>query len=341
MVGKQWSLQTFLPGTTEETEKMNRERAIPPNRAPDPVPAGVVSEWLAPFLDHLAKERRYSRHTVRNYRQAFEDFWRWLARSGLADRAWDQLEPRDLRDFVIEGQRRFSRRTLHNHISGLRAFWKFWMRRGRFSRSPLTGLPLPKLAQSLPKFLTEKQMVDLLTGPQRLIDNGSLDPFTAWRDRLMMELLYGGGLRVSELSGLDYGQIDFERGFARVLGKGNKERMCPLGRVAMAVLVKWRDEFARTSAADAPVLVNARGERLPVRQIQRLLKRYLVLADLPADMTPHKLRHSYATHLLNAGADLRLVQELLGHVNLATTQIYTHVSVARLKKVYDQAHPRA
>jgi integrase/recombinase XerC len=157
----------------------------------------------------------------------------------------------------------------------------------------------------------------------------------------MMELLYGGGLRVSELSGLDYGQIDFERGFARVLGKGNKERMCPLGRVAMAVLVKWRDEFARTSAADAPVLVNARGERLPVRQIQRLLKRYLVLADLPADMTPHKLRHSYATHLLNAGADLRLVQELLGHVNLATTQIYTHVSVARLKKVYDQAHPRA
>jgi integrase/recombinase XerC len=305
------------------------------------VPAGVAAEWLEPFLEHLAKERRYSRYTVRNYRQAFEDFWRWLARSGLAGRGWDGLESRDLRDFVIEGQRRFSRRTLHNHMSGLRAFWKFWMRRGRIRHSPLAGLPLPKLARPLPKFLTEKQMVGLLAGPQRLLENGSLDPFTAWRDRLVMELLYGGGLRVSELSGLNYGQVDFERGFARVLGKGNKERLCPLGRVAMAVLVKWRNEFARASSADAPVVVDARHRRLRVRQIQRLLKRYLALADLPADITPHKLRHSYATHLLNAGADLRLVQELLGHVNLATTQIYTHVSVARLKKVYEQAHPRA
>ena len=320
---------------------MNSEDTKRPDPSPATVPARVVEEWLAPFLEHLAKERRYSRYTVRNYRQAFEDFWCWLARSGLADRAWDRLESRELRDFVIEGQRRFSRRTLHNHLSGLRAFWKFWMRRGRLSHSPLVGLPLPKLAQPLPKFLTEKQMVDLLAVPQRLIENGSLDPFTAWRDRLVMELLYGGGLRVSELSGLSYGQIDFERGFARVLGKGNKERLCPLGRVAMAVLVRWRDEFARSRAADAPVIVNGRHERLRVRQIQRLLKCYLTLADLPADMTPHKLRHSYATHMLNAGADLRLVQELLGHVNLATTQIYTHVSVARLKKVYEQAHPRA
>ena len=320
---------------------MNVEREDQPDPMAATVPPAVAAEWLAPFLEHLAKERRYSRYTVRNYRQAFEDFWRWLARSGLADRGWDRLESRDLRDFVIEGQRRFSRRTLHNHLSGLRAFWKFWMRRGRLSHSPLAGLPLPKLAQPLPKFLTEKQMVDLLAAPQRLIENGSLDLFTAWRDRLVMELLYGGGLRVSELSGLNYGQIDFERGFARVLGKGNKERLCPLGRVAMAVLVKWRDEFARTSAADAPVIVNAHHERLPVREIQRLLKRYLALAGLPADMTPHKLRHSYATHLLNAGADLRLVQELLGHVNLATTQIYTHVSVAHLKMVYDKAHPRA
>ena len=137
------------------------------------MPAAIAAEWLAPFLEHLAKERRYSRHTVRNYRQAFEDFWRWLARSGLADRGWDGLDSRDLRDFVIEGQRRFSRRTLHNHMSGLRAFWKFWIRRGRLSHSPLTGLPLPKLAQPLPKFLTEKQMVDLLAGPQRLIENGA------------------------------------------------------------------------------------------------------------------------------------------------------------------------
>ena len=167
------------------------------------VPAGVAAEWLTPFLEYLAQERRYSRYTVRNYRQAFEDFWRWLAMNGLAGRGWDQLDARELRDFVIEGQRRFGRRTLHNHVSGLRAFWKFWMRRGRIQRSPFTGLPLPRLDRFLPKFLTEKQMVDLLAGPQRLLENGSLDPFTAWRDRLVMELLYGGGLRVSELSGLN------------------------------------------------------------------------------------------------------------------------------------------
>ena len=310
-------------------------------KTPEPLPPKIIAEWLAPFLDHLEKERRYSRYTVRNYRQAFEDFWRWLARNGLADRGLDRLGVRDMRDFIIEGQRRFSRRTLHNHVSGLRAFCRFWQRRGRLKRNPLTGVPLPRLDKPLPKFLTEKQMTDLLTGPLRLLENRSLDAFTAWRDRLVMELLYGGGLRVSELVGLDYGQIDFESGVARVMGKGGKERLCPLGRVAMAVLVKWRGEFARDQTPESPVIVNRHHERLPVRQVQLLLKRYLALAGLPMDMTPHKLRHSYATHLLNAGADLRLVQELLGHVNLTTTQIYTHVSVAHLKKIYERAHPRA
>jgi len=307
----------------------------------EPLPAKIVEEWLAPFLEHLEKERRYSRYTVRNYRQAFEDFWRWLARNGQTDRGLDRLGVREMRDFIIEGQRRFSRRTLHNHVSGLRAFCRFWQRRGRLKSNPLTGVPLPRLDKPLPKFLTEKQMTDLLTGPLRLLENQSLDAFTAWRDRLVMELLYGGGLRVSELVGLDYGQIDFENGVARVMGKGRKERLCPLGRVAMAVLVKWRAEFARDPTPESPVIVNRRHERLPVRQVQLLLKRYLALAGLPNDITPHKLRHSYATHLLNAGADLRLVQELLGHVNLATTQIYTHVSVAHLKKIYERAHPRA
>ena len=310
-------------------------------KTPEPLPPKIIAEWLAPFLDHLEKERRYSRYTVRNYRQAFEDFWRWLTRNGLTDRSLDRLGVREMRDFIIEGQRRFSRRTLHNHVSGLRAFCRFWQRRGRLKRNPLTGVPLPRLDKPLPKFLTEKQMTDLLTGPLRLLENRSLDAFTAWRDRLVMELLYGGGLRVSELVGLDYGQIDFESGVARVMGKGGKERLCPLGRVAMAVLVKWRGEFARDKTPESPVIVNRHHERLPVRQVQLLLKRYLALAGLPMDMTPHKLRHSYATHLLNAGADLRLVQELLGHVNLATTQIYTHVSVAHLKKIYEQAHPRA
>jgi integrase/recombinase XerC len=156
-----------------------------------------------------------------------------------------------------------------------------------------------------------------------------------------MELLYGGGLRVSELVGLNYAQLDLESGVARVLGKGRKERLCPLGRVATAVLAKWRVEFARDTSPTAPVVVTVKHDRMPVRSVQLMLKRHLALADLPPDLTPHKLRHSYATHLLNAGADLRLVQELLGHASLNTTQIYTHVSTARLKEIYNQAHPRA
>ena len=266
---------------------------------------------------------------------------RWRASAGRGEAPLEDVRPREVRDFVIEAQRRFDRRTLHNHASGLRSLYKFWLKRGRVAVNPWVGVPLPRLEKRLPKFLTEEQMRKLLGGPQRLLENESIDAFAAWRDRLAMELIYGGGLRVSELAGLDYGAIDFEAGVARVLGKGRKERLCPLGAVAMAVLKKFRDEFAREKGAAAPVVITAQGERITPRAVQLLLKRYLALAELPLDLTPHKLRHSYATHLLNAGADLRLVQELLGHASLATTQIYTHVSVARLKEIYAKAHPRA
>ena len=313
----------------------------PVSHPPAELPPAVVAEWWTPFEDFLAKERRYSAYTVRNYRQAFEDFYRWLVGAELWERGLGQLGSREMRDFVIEAQRRFDRRTLHNHASGLRTFFKFWMRREKLRKNPLLGVPLPKLEKRLPQFLTEEQMKLLLTGPQRLWENEGIDEPTAWRDRLALELLYGGGLRVSELVGLSYGDIDFASGVARVLGKGRKERLCPLGRVAMAVMVKFRNEFARESGPTSPVVVNAKGARLDVRAVQLMLKRYLTLAGLPLDLTPHKLRHSYATHLLNAGADLRLVQELLGHSQLATTQVYTHVSVARLKEIYAKAHPRA
>jgi integrase/recombinase XerC len=304
------------------------------------LPPEVLAAWWRPFADHLAHERRYSAYTLRNYLQAFEDFYAWLAGAGLAAKGFDALGTREVRDFVIEAQRRFGRRTLHNHVSGLRAFFKFWLRRGKVGRNPFLGVPLPKLERRLPKFLTEEQMTLLLNGPQRLLANGSLEAFTACRDRLVMELLYGGGLRVSELVGLNYGAVDFDSGVARVLGKGRKERLCPLGSVATALLAKFRAEFARTTLPHSPVVIDRHHRRLPVRQVQLLLKRYLALAELPMDLTPHKLRHSYATHLLNAGADLRLVQELLGHAQLATTQVYTHVSVARLKEIHARAHPR-
>jgi len=306
-----------------------------------PLPETVLAEWWQPFADYLTKERRSSAYTLRNYRQAFEDFYRWLKEAKLWEKGIDELDSRDMRDFVIEAQRRFSRRTLHNHVSALRAFAKYWILKSKLRRNPFIGIPLPKLEKPLPKFLTEEQMKKLLKGPQRLLENESIDAFTAWRDRLVMELLYGGGLRVSELTGLNYSAIDFESGVARVLGKGNKERLCPLGNIAIAVLQRFRENYARDKGPEAPVLITARYQRLPVRQVQLLLKRYLILAELPHDLTPHKLRHSYATHLLNAGADLRLVQELLGHAQLATTQIYTHVSVARLQEVYAKSHPRA
>ncbi len=316
----------------------------PVTTAPEPgrdVPPELAQAWLDPFTDWLAKERRFSAHTVRNYRHAFVDFFLWLQDSGIDAKPFDELTRREMRDFVIEAQRRFDRRTLHLHVSGLRAFFRFWIARRRMTRNPFTGIPLPKLEKRLPRFLTESQMRTLLLGPQRLLENESLDAFTAWRDRLIMELLYGGGLRVSELCGLTFGAIDRAGGTARIVGKGGKERICPLGRVAMAVLEQWVRNHAVDTSRAAPVVTDRGGAAIGPREVQRLLKRYLALADLPADLTPHKLRHSYATHLLNAGADLRLVQELLGHANLATTQIYTHVSVARLKDVHAKAHPRA
>lgn len=306
-----------------------------------PLPPEVEAAWLDPFLQWLANERRYSAHTVRNYRHAFVDFYFWLSNSGLDAKPFDELTRREMRDYVVEAQRRFDRRTLHLHVSGLRSFFRYWVTRKRMLRNPLTGIPLPRLPKRLPQFLTESQMKTLLMGPQRLMDNESLSPDQAWRDRLAMELLYGAGLRVSELCGLRFKDIDHSGRTVRVLGKGNKERICPLGEVGAAVLALWRKDFVRDDSAGAFILSKKGGGPLKPRDVQLMLKRYLALADLPADITPHKLRHSYATHLLNAGADLRLVQELLGHANLSTTQVYTHVSMARLKEVHRQAHPRA
>jgi integrase/recombinase XerC len=301
----------------------------------------LIANWWQPFEAWLSGERRYSPHTVRNYRQAFTDFCLWLRRSGLEGRGFDGLGRREMRDFVIEAQGRFDRRTLHNHASGLRSFYRYWLRQGKLTRNPWIGVPLPKLERKLPQFLTEAQMVRLLEGPARLEREGVQDAFQSLRDRLVLELLYGGGLRVSELVSLNHGDIEPEACVARVLGKGRKERLCPLGRVAADVLARWNAQHARNTGPKDPVLVRSDHSRLGVREVQKLLKRYLALAELPLDLSPHKIRHSYATHLLNAGADLRLVQELLGHASLNTTQVYTHVSMARLKDVHAKAHPRA
>ena len=296
---------------------------------------------LNDFCDHLALERRVSVYTVRNYRAAVENFVGWMGTRRKWHGDFAEVRSLDVRSYLIDEGRRLARRTLHNHVSGLRAFYLYLRKQGELDSNPFTGVTLPKLSQPLPKFLTETQMRALLDAPIMLWEDGKIGEFEAFRDTLILELLYGGGLRVSELCQLKHGQIDLQQGVARVLGKGRKERLCPLGAVATSCLSLFIERFNLSADLETPVACQRNGRCMTPRQVQKLLKTHLAAAELPLDMTPHKLRHSFATHLLDNGADLRIVQELLGHASLSTTQIYTHVSIARLKEAHQQAHPRA
>jgi integrase/recombinase XerC len=302
---------------------------------PSPIP------HLDVFCDHLALERRVSKYTVRNYRAAIANFVAWMEANGKWEGEFAAVRPIQVRSFLVDQGRNKARRTLHNHVSGLRAFYRYLRKHGVVESNPFSAVTLPKLEKPLPKFLTERQMRQLLDAPFQLWKDGKIGEFEAFRDSLILELLYGGGLRVSELCGLNHGNVDSSQGVARVLGKGRKERLCPLGPIAVRCLKAFVQRFDLTADIASPVVPQRNGKRMEPRQIQKLLKIHLAAAGLPLDMTPHKLRHSFATHMLDGGADLRAVQELLGHANLSTTQIYTHVSIARLKEAHKQAHPRA
>ncbi len=288
----------------------------------------------------LMVENRSSPYTLRNYGQALADFCDWADKDHGFAGDFSKITRRQVRDFIIEKQGTHARRTLHNHVSALRALYRRLRTLGAVKSNPLTGLVLPKLPKALPKYYTEKQAREFLDGPKRLLEDERLTEAEAARDTAILETLYGGGLRVSELCGLNRGDLDFEAGTVRVLGKGRKERVVPVGEVAMDALAAHLDASPSTGR-DAPVFASPKKERLYPRAVQLWVKRYLALAGLPADLSPHKLRHACATHLLDHGADLRLVQEQLGHASLSTTQIYTHVSLARLKAVHAKAHPRA
>ncbi len=297
------------------------------------------------FLDHLQHERALSPYTRRNYGHGIREFFRWMERISPWDGDLNSISTRIARRYVIETQKELSRRTLHNRISALRTFYKWAIRCEEAESNPFTGVVLPKLKKTLPKFLTEAQMKRLLDAPLSGIANqeGTPEPkalFEAWRDRLILELLYGAGLRISELCSLTYGQVDRKNGIARIKGKGGKERLCPIGPIGMEVLQQYTHTFTRKDGYGDPVVVSWNHQPVSARKVQLMLKRYLALAGLPADITPHKLRHSYATHLLDNGAELRAVQALLGHASLSTTQVYTHVSIKRLKTTHAQAHPR-
>lgn len=310
------------------------------NVAPPKYPGAAT---VSVFCAYLKNERRLSRCTIRNYEEALRDFAQWAGTTCGFRGDFSSLSRREIRDFIIERQRgdgALSRRTIHNHVSALRTFFRWLRLRGKVGASPLTGIVLPKMPKSLPKFLTEKQAAELLAMPRKAFEDGLIGEAECARDTAALETLYGGGLRISELCGLTFGAIDFPAGTARVFGKGSKTRVVPVGEVALDALRTLKNLLGDVPG-NAPIFRGKNGRAMLPATLQRHLKKYLALAGLPMDITPHKLRHSCATHMLDHGADLRLVQEQLGHANLSTTQIYTHVTLARLKSAYKKAHPRA
>ena len=311
---------------------------------PSPVQSdddGEPTDWpgfkqVSDYLTRQLASRRLAPRTCLTYGRSLKGFALGVKSNGGWDGDWSRLTARNLRDFVIERQQTHQRTSVHNQVSALRAFLADLRERGGITSTPAAGLVLPKLPRSLPKFLTEPQA-------EALLEAGSLEeqtPTVEARDQAVLELLYGGGLRVSELCGIDGGDLDLGSGLVKLMGKGSKERVVPVGDSAVKA-VKDYLALRGAPARGAPLLLAARGGRLNPRAVQLMLKRKLALAGLPADLTPHKLRHACATHLLSIGADLRLVQEQLGHASLSTTQIYTHLSVAKLREVHRKSHPRA
>ena len=323
---------------------MNPPAENPPSEIRDP--------WIATSLAHLAADRGASVFTQRNYRQALLEFARWHLAERQAVAVWGKLQRDDFRGYLRSlGRNHLSRAATALRFSALRTFYKFLMRHGLVESLPIKNLSLPKAPKRLPKFLTIQQMADLLAAPAKLLASqkerkGAGRPISAevcLRDIAVLETIYSCGLRVSELCGLRVDDIDFSELIIRVRGKGKKERLVPVGEPALWAIQTYWNSLMQPPLGVQPVFRADTTKAAPLSPLQlaRRLKNYLVVAGLDPALTPHKLRHSYATHLLDAGADLRSVQELLGHAHLITTQVYTHVTTERLKKAYDAAHPRA
>ncbi len=319
---------------------------------PPPAQSEIRDKWISKFLTHLATDRGASVYTQRNYSQALAEISRWhLAERKLLP-AWEKLQRDDFRAFVrFLGRNNLSRAAVQLRFSALRTFYKFLMRHGVVEILPIKNLSLPKLEKRLPRFLTKQQMEDLLIAPAKLLETqkqkkGPGRPISAQvcvRDIAVLETIYSCGLRISELCGLRVEDIDFSEQIVRVRGKGKKERLVPVGQPALTAIQNYWAALLEPPVGIQPVFRADTSKAAPLSplQLSRRLKNYLMIAGLDPKLTPHKLRHSYATHLLDAGADLRSVQELLGHAHLITTQVYTHVTTERLKKAYDAAHPRA
>ena len=304
-------------------------------------PAVVADPLVEQFLNYLRAERDASLLTLRNYGADINAFRVWFAGKFKHPPDWDRIDPFHLRGYLVHlTEGRYDRATIHLKMSALRSLFRWLVRAGHVKHNPLIGLTLPKKARKLPKFLTIQQIEALLDAPLVASHGGSRsNDLAVWRDKAVLEILYSGGLRIHELEQLNDDDVDLLGEVVRVRGKGKKERLAPLGGPCVETLQKYLELRGRSSRG--PLFVNRFGGRMTARSMQRMLKKHLIVAGLDPSLTPHKLRHSFATHMLDAGADLRSVQELLGHANLSTTQIYTHITPERLKKVYDKAHPRA
>ena len=300
----------------------------------------VLPQIAHDFIDHLKKERRLSKYTARNYLHAIKVFFDWLQNS-KGTYPMQEVTRLDARSYLIESQSHFAKTTLRNHFSALNSLFRFAKIRKACSKNPFSGLNLPKLDRPLPKFLSEKQVKKLMLEEIETNTTSKKDYFLKERDKLIIKVLYAGGLRVSELVSLNYQHLEQDNASLRVKGKGGKERICPIGYTTLKSILLFKRKYFTDTSIDKPIFTGQSGKRLSIRSIQLLLKKRLRAANLPEDLSPHKLRHTFATHLLDRGADLRAVQDLLGHSSLSTTQIYTHVSVAKLKKTHKSAHPRS
>ena len=319
---------------------------------PAPIPP-EKDPLVAAFLQRLSAEKHASPYTSRNYAGALAHFGQWFFESRNHAPDWTVLGREDFRSYLRHlSLKKFDRATIQLRFSSLRSFYRHLIREGVVGVSPIRNLTLPKLVHRLPQFMTEDQVKGLLEAPARLAEptagpgtdaSRRQRAFEVARDSAILETIYSCGLRISELCGLRVEDISFAEQTLRVLGKGRKERIVPIGEPALRSIRRFWEATGAGSAPRAvafPARVDSEEAIRPVT-VQARLKRYLAFAGLDPTLTPHKLRHSFATHLLDNGADLRSVQELLGHQNLATTQVYTHVTTDRLKKAYESAHPRA
>jgi site-specific recombinase XerD len=280
-------------------------------------------------------ERSASRRTLENYRHALETFRG--KHPGFV--SWEKLTAEDFRKYLFAQMKaEMGRATIRLHFAALRSFFKFLSRRHGLVKNPLLEVQIPKQEKKLPVTLTVAQVVSMLDLPLRSPKEKQAPAWAAERDAAILEMFYSTGVRLSELAAMNVPDVDVYTETVRVLGKGRKERICPVGTHALGALQRYR---AKAGVHDGALFRSKAGRRMTAQGITDVVNKYRKRSGLPLNVTPHKFRHSFATHLLNNGADLRSVQELLGHASLSTTQIYTHVTTERMKKVYDQAHPRA